>query len=368
MKELTTNENEKVELMIKGAQLGDYTMQFDLANYYKTSEQHSEAIQWFLKALAHNNKKENLTIYNYLGNCYLEGSGLEKDIKKAQYWFEKSALKGNAYGQFGVASCHDENHSYTKAFEWYKKAADHGDSNALFNVAYCYEWGEGVEKDLSKSFEWFLKSAEKGDAEAQYRIGMRYTMGKGVERDLYKAFNWYYKSSKNGYINSMFQLGYMYASGKGTSFDGAKSLKWLSRASEGYEHAKTVIGFLNHFGLNSMSKELNYADQMNISESIKKNTIESLRKCGACDNICKGFFKSTLDGGLSFNVCNDCLKCMDLEQIKEKFKSEIGDRILYHTHYLANFLPLIIYCRDENKVVNSNLESFITQLEDCAKE
>lgn len=65
-----------------------------------------------------------------VGYFYLEGIGVEKDLKEALYWT--------------------------------KRAAQHGDWDAQFNLAWIYEEGLGVEKDIEKVKYWYKQAALQG--------------------------------------------------------------------------------------------------------------------------------------------------------------------------------------------------------------
>lgn len=62
-----------------------------------------------------------------VGFFYLEGLGVEKDVKKALYWTER--------------------------------AANHGDWDAQYNLGAMYEEGLGVEKDMEKAAYWYEQAA-----------------------------------------------------------------------------------------------------------------------------------------------------------------------------------------------------------------
>ena len=61
-----------------------------------------------------------------VGFFYLEGFGVEKDIKKALYWTER--------------------------------AANHGDWDAQYNLGAMFEEGLGVEKDMEKATYWYKQA------------------------------------------------------------------------------------------------------------------------------------------------------------------------------------------------------------------
>src|SRR5436190_8934444 len=49
-----------------------------------------------------------------------------------------------------------------KAFYWYQKAAENGNNDAMDGLGICYYDGEGTEKNLEKAFYWYQKAAKNG--------------------------------------------------------------------------------------------------------------------------------------------------------------------------------------------------------------
>ena len=68
----------------------------------------------------------------------MKGDGVEKDVEKAVYWWQK--------------------------------AADAGDSDAQYRLAFCYLKGDGVEKDVEKAVYWCQKAADAGNSGAEYML------------------------------------------------------------------------------------------------------------------------------------------------------------------------------------------------------
>ena len=42
-----------------------------------------------------------------LGNCYQNEVGIEKDLEKAFYWYQKAAENGNKYAQYNLGRCYE---------------------------------------------------------------------------------------------------------------------------------------------------------------------------------------------------------------------------------------------------------------------
>jgi len=72
-----------------------------------------------------------------LGNRYLYGQGVDKDMQQA-----------NA---------------------WYRKAAEAGSARAMFRLGVNHQHGPGVENSWEEVRRWFLQAAELGNKEAEFR-------------------------------------------------------------------------------------------------------------------------------------------------------------------------------------------------------
>ena len=91
----------------------------------------SSAALWFERA----SQNGYVDAYAYIGMCYLNGLGIEKDFKKAYEWYKKSAEANNVDGQYSMGGIY-ENGIYVvkdikKARYWYKLAAEQGDEDAV---------------------------------------------------------------------------------------------------------------------------------------------------------------------------------------------------------------------------------------------
>ena len=82
---------------------------------------------------------------NALGNAYVNGQGVDRDI--------------------------------AKAIEYYETAAIAGSGPAAFNLGLLHELGRGVELDLEKAFAYYLRAAELGLPAAQFNVGNMYSRG-----------------------------------------------------------------------------------------------------------------------------------------------------------------------------------------------
>ena len=173
----------------------------------------------------------------HLGMKYEDGSGTEKNLKKAFDFFNKaigSSMQENPFFLIKLGSMYQHGigtaKNLEKALELYKKAADQGNSLALFNLGRIYEKGIGTEKNLEKTIELYQKSADQGNSLAQFNLGRIYEKGIGTEKNLEKTIELYQKSADQGNSLAQFNLGRIYEKGIGTA-------KNLEKAHELYKIA-----------------------------------------------------------------------------------------------------------------------------------
>ncbi|RIA91509.1 hypothetical protein C1645_875361 [Glomus cerebriforme] len=268
------------ESFLSSAEKGNPNAQFYLATCYMdgigTEKDEKKAFDWFLKSDSliiqninkHISFKEelklaitnNLKAQVYVGYCYQNGIGINKNEKKAFKWYLKSAENGNAMAQNNLGVCYKDgigtDKNETKAFECYMKLAIAGVSHGQCNVGFCYEKGIGTLKDETKAFEWYFKSAEKGNAMAQNNLGDCYQYGKGTDKNESKAFEWYMKSAIAGDSNGQCNIGFCYDNGVGTSKDEIKAFNWyFESAAKGNAIAQNNLGIYCQYGKGTYKDE-----------------------------------------------------------------------------------------------------------------
>jgi TPR repeat protein len=137
----------------------------------------------------------------YLGSCYYNGRGVERDLQKAFYWHKKSAELGETTGMNDIAVVdYGFEIPDSERVMWLKKAADSGDGFALCNLGSRYLLGKGVERDEKLAIQLLKKSAEQQDTpSAFYVLYMCYTDGRGVRKNRRLALENLRKSAELGY-------------------------------------------------------------------------------------------------------------------------------------------------------------------------
>ncbi|MFN5351060.1 MAG: tetratricopeptide repeat protein [Alphaproteobacteria bacterium] len=149
------------------------------------------------------NKKNPLAQYVF-GNIYYFGltPDKQKDFKKAQYWYNQSAVNGNLEATYSLGVLYENGQGvetdYGKAFKWYLSAAGKGHPTAQFNVGNLYAKGAGVRKNPLHAFKWYKKAANQDFTEAQVNIANAYVRGVGIKRDFIEAYKWYLIAKNKG--------------------------------------------------------------------------------------------------------------------------------------------------------------------------
>lgn len=131
-----------------------------------TKQTSTSAPEGYSKTLVDMAKAGNVDAQAYLGMCYEQGNGVQKDESKALYWYDKAASQGNAYAQ-----------AYS---------------------AMMYLQGRGTEVDEQKAFRLAQSSANQSNMYGQYILGTCYYYGLGVGADIKSAYNWLMKSYNQG--------------------------------------------------------------------------------------------------------------------------------------------------------------------------
>ena len=230
-------------------------------------------------------KKGNSESMFYLGFMNENGRGVEKDLKKAYYWYRRAALQGNTEAMNCLAEMYQKGEGVKKdalkMIAWYERAAEAGNSNSMFYLAVIYDRGKQVKRDFDKALFWYKQAAKAGDtaakywlenlknnddtsgkkaaddvknaekagidgrkdrggkssfsmsAELMYTLGSRYYEGIGIDRNYEKAFERFIRAAQEGSTAAMVRISSMYLEGKGVGKDHRKAALWAQKAAVG---------------------------------------------------------------------------------------------------------------------------------------
>lgn len=138
-----------------------------------------------------------------LGCLYMEGSGgLQSNLITAVKLFEKAAKQNYAGSQFAIGQCYLQGTGVAvdkrKAIKWFEKAAKQEHPDALLKLGYLYESGDGVSKSAQKAFDMYARAAGQGSPIAQILLGQAYSRGLVGKKDYEKALPWFAKALETG--------------------------------------------------------------------------------------------------------------------------------------------------------------------------
>ena len=202
---------------------------YERALMYYQAKNYDEAAKLFQQAANRN----HVLAQFYIGVCYADGQGVQKDDTEAVKWFRKAAEQGLAAAQCNLGLSYAYGRGVqkddTEAVKWYRKAAEQGNVCAQFFLGDCYENGIGVEKDEKEAVKWYRESAVNGNVDAQYWLGEHYSA-----KELYsqEAANWYRRAAKQGHAKAQYCLGNCYYAGFGVKKDYAEAKICYQKAAE----------------------------------------------------------------------------------------------------------------------------------------
>lgn len=106
------------------------------------------------------NQSDVLSLHE-LGVTYLQGQGVEKDVKRAITCLTQASKKGHADSSFKLGEIFmKEFQSGSHALEYYKKAADQGHTLGYFNCAWIYFHGLDVERSFKKAAQFYVRGKQ----------------------------------------------------------------------------------------------------------------------------------------------------------------------------------------------------------------
>jgi clan AA aspartic protease (TIGR02281 family) len=238
---------------------------------YEIDKDYKKAEYWWLKSAKQGEvlAQTNLgciycdnDIYHTMSYQYNSKSGGVKipvDYNKAFFWLDKAVKNGNNHAKSVLSWMYANGFGTTKelseAFKLTKEVAEQGDLNAQLNLGYMYELGEGTNKDMGQAIYWYKKAAINGNTEAQKIIGSNYLFDK---QDYRSAFFWYEKAAKQGDDEAQFTIGNMYSDGKGVLLDDNQAVVWYKKAAlQDNISAQFNLGlmYLGGFGVETNKKE-----------------------------------------------------------------------------------------------------------------
>lgn len=198
-----------------GVDSGDMIAEIALGILYRHTGNEKKGFELFESAA----KKGLLCAYAMVGNSYLHGIGVEKNLPKALEIIHHCASRNDAISQYDLAkyyiSDEDKEKDYKKAFEYLVSSSNQNYYLACDLLGVFYENGTGVEKDLQKAVQCYTKAANGGNPEAQMHLGLCYYHGKGVEKNISKSIEFFQLCASRNNLKAQHILANCYLNGVG---------------------------------------------------------------------------------------------------------------------------------------------------------
>jgi len=146
-----------------------------------------------------------------LGNCYIKGTGVPKDLAKAIEWYEKAAQAGELSGLNYLGVCYMQGigvrKNEKKGVECFEKAAKAGDAYSLGNLGWCYDTGHYFYQEPAEGRGMVHERCERRRPELVVLDGQSVPERTRCSKDLARAVEWLEKAAGTNHIDAMVLLG-----------------------------------------------------------------------------------------------------------------------------------------------------------------
>ncbi|MBQ0087719.1 MAG: SEL1-like repeat protein [Prevotellaceae bacterium] len=170
-----------------------------------------------------------------LKECYKDGIGTPKDIKKYVYYTEKAAEKKDVSSQYELALFYLNNQMADKAVIWFKEAAKQGKVGAIYYYGYLMFNGQGIVQDKKGGIKLLQSAADKDFTMAHYQLGRIYYYGDGTEQDYGKAVGLLRKAAERKNHDAKWLLGLCYLNGNGVDQDYYFATQFIADAAPSHQ-------------------------------------------------------------------------------------------------------------------------------------
>jgi TPR repeat protein len=221
------------------AEAGNPDAQFALAELYRKGNglgaDTAEAERWYAAAAKSYAGADSAKAQERLGQMYLDGRGVPKDVMQGVLLLERVAQQGRTSTQLLLARLYERGTEglpadQGRAVAYYQMAAEAGHAGALYTLAGLHATGNGVPRDGRHAVELYQQAAAAGARKAYGKLGDLYADGKVVPQDYAEANKWLAKSAQNGDGQAAFRLAEAYERGLGVAPDPVQALAWYRAA------------------------------------------------------------------------------------------------------------------------------------------
>ena len=146
-----TSDKEYIERLKKRAEDGDAIAMHNLGGFYRIGrmglpQDLEKAMELWLKAggLGHGAAQSSVA------NAYLEGLGIERDMKKAKYYWELAAMRGDEDARHNLGVNEERAGNIDRAIKHWMIAAGAGKDSSLGAIRKCFMHGLATKDDYEK--------------------------------------------------------------------------------------------------------------------------------------------------------------------------------------------------------------------------
>ena len=176
-----------------------------------------------------------------LGELYLNGDGVGRNLSMSAGWFMRAANSGHADAAFKLANATKLGlgipQNIDTALSLYRQASIDGSAEAAYALGRIYKLGDGVRRDYTKALEWLSVAADRGYAPAEHDLGQLYQEGIAVPRDIETAMHWLSEAASKGHAPARYDLARLLLDGNTTARQNGMAIMQLA-ANNGYAPAQ----------------------------------------------------------------------------------------------------------------------------------
>lgn len=126
------------------------------------------SISYLKKSVDHGERSIGEAL-NAMGECYLEGNGVEKNEEEAMKWFKKSADKMCGLGSGNLGAIYYNRGMFNEAFKYLKEACVNNSwpsPKAMRLLSACYKYGRGTSVDGELGEYWMQEAVKHKEPNA----------------------------------------------------------------------------------------------------------------------------------------------------------------------------------------------------------
>lgn len=168
-----------------------------------------------------------------LGLAYELGIDVDKNPRRAAFYYKVSAHRGNYDGKFLYAAIRSRQQGADIAALLTDKidAAEHGSVYALTYLGDdYYEGHNGCDRDQDKAYSYWMQAADRGGVYAMYSMAYGYRWGEGVPKDPELAYMYALMAKEYDFPRAFRIIGFMYRDGDCVDKDEKRAISLFEQA------------------------------------------------------------------------------------------------------------------------------------------